>query len=83
MNIFSWMILGLIAGFLASKLVNRQGSGLLMDISIGIIGALLGGVIFDQLNLQGISGFNLWSIFVAISGAIVLLIFVNIFRRSR
>lgn len=83
MNIFSWMVLGLIAGFLASKLVNRQGSGLLMDISIGILGALLGGVIFDQLSLQGISGFNLWSVFVAVSGAIILLVFVNIFRRQR
>ena len=83
MNVIGWIILGLIAGFAASKIVNRQGSGLLMDIIIGIVGALLGGVIFDEVGLRGLSGFSLWSFFVAFSGAVILLIFVNLFRRSR
>ncbi len=83
MTIFNWVILGLIAGFVASKLVNRQGSGLLMDIAIGITGALLGGLLFDELGLRGLSGFTLWSFFVAISGAVILLVLVNLFSRSR
>lgn len=81
MSILGWIILGLIAGFVASKIVNRTGSGLIMDIVIGIIGALLGGFIFQQFGMADVTGFNLWSGFVAVIGAIVLLLAVNVIRR--
>ena len=72
MSIFAWLILGLIAGFIASKIVNRQGEGLLVDIVLGIVGALIGGFIFDVLGGVGITGFNLWSLLVAIIGSIIV-----------
>ncbi len=82
MSVIGWIILGLIAGFVASKIVNRSGSGLVMDIIIGVFGALLGGFIFNWFGTAGISGFNLWSGFVAVVGAIILLVVANLFRRA-
>ena len=82
MTVIGWIILYLIAGFFASKIVNRQGAGLLMDIAIGIVGAFLGGLLFDWFGLTGLTGLNIWSFFVAIVGAITLLLIVNLFRRS-
>lgn len=80
MTVIGWIILGFIAGLTAGTIFNRQGSGLLMDIAIGITSALLGGVLLD---LRELSGFALWSFFVAVSGAVILLVFGNLFRRSR
>jgi uncharacterized membrane protein YeaQ/YmgE (transglycosylase-associated protein family) len=73
MSIIGWLILGLIAGFIASKLVNKEGSGLVLDIVLGIIGALVGGFLFTQLGGIGITGFNLYSMLVAIIGAVIVL----------
>ena len=73
MSIIGWLILGLIAGFIASKLVNKEGSGLVPDIVLGIIGALVGGFLFTQLGGIGITGFNLYSMLVAIIGAVIVL----------
>ena len=72
MSIIAWIVLGLIAGFIASKLVSGSGQGLLMDIVLGIVGAVVGGYLFTALGATGITGFNLYSMFVAISGAAVL-----------
>lgn len=84
MSIIGWIILGLIAGFIASKIVNKQGSGIVVDILLGIVGAVVGGFIFAQLGSVGVTGFNLWSMIVAIVGAIViLLIYHAIFGRRR
>lgn len=74
MSILGWIILGLIAGFIASKIVNRAGEGFFMDIVLGIVGALVGGFIFNAFGAAGITGFNLYSMVVAIIGAIVLLV---------
>ena len=74
MSIIAWIILGLIAGFIASKLVSGSGQGLLMDIVLGIVGAVVGGYLFTALGATGITGFNLYSMFVAIIGAAVLLV---------
>ncbi|GAB0116930.1 GlsB/YeaQ/YmgE family stress response membrane protein [Acidisoma sp. 7E03] len=74
MSILGWIILGLIAGFVASKIVNRAGEGFFMDIVLGIVGALVGGFIFNAFGAAGITGFNLYSMVVAIIGAIVLLV---------
>jgi len=84
MSIIGWIILGLIAGFIASKVVNKQGGGIVLDIVLGVVGAIVGGFIFTWLGAAGVTGFNLWSVVVAIVGAIiVLLIYHAVFGRSR
>jgi len=77
MGIISWIILGLIAGFVGSKIVNRQGQGFWLDIALGIVGALVGGFLFDLFGASGITGLNLWSMIVAIAGSIVVLLIYN------
>jgi len=74
MSIIAWLILGLVAGFIASKLVNKTGEGLVLDIVLGVVGALVGGAIFSFLGSAGVTGFNLWSLFVAVVGAVVVLV---------
>lgn len=74
MSIIVWIVLGLIAGFIASKIVNREGEGFILDIVLGIIGALIGGFIFNAFGAVGVTGFNLWSLLVAVIGAIVVLV---------
>ncbi|MGA8690537.1 MAG: GlsB/YeaQ/YmgE family stress response membrane protein [Methyloceanibacter sp.] len=73
MSVLGWVLLGLIAGFIGSKIVNRSGQGFLLDIVLGIVGAVLGGFLFTALGATGITGFNLYSMFVAIVGAVVVL----------
>jgi len=73
MSIVGWIVLGLIAGFIASRIVRGSGAGILMDIVLGIVGALVGGFLFDAVGSIGITGFNIWSMFVAVIGSIVVL----------
>jgi len=73
MSILSWIILGLIAGFIGSKIVNRHGQGLLLDIALGVVGAIVGGVLFSLFGATGITGLNLYSMLVAIVGSVVVL----------
>lgn len=82
MSIIAWIVLGLIAGFIASKIVNRHGAGLIDDILIGIVGAILGGFVFRYFGKAGVTGLDLSSIVVAVIGSIILLLIVNFFRRS-
>jgi uncharacterized membrane protein YeaQ/YmgE (transglycosylase-associated protein family) len=74
MSIIGWIVLGLVAGFIASKIVNKQGEGLIMDIVLGIVGAIVGGWLFATLGHEGVNGFNVYSMFVAVVGAIVVLV---------
>ena len=74
MSILAWIVLGLIAGFVASKIVNKQGEGLLLDIILGIIGALVGGWLFHAFGAAGVTGLNLYSLLVAVAGAVVVLV---------
>jgi uncharacterized membrane protein YeaQ/YmgE (transglycosylase-associated protein family) len=74
MSIIGWLILGLISGFIASKIVNKTGAGFVLDIILGIVGALVGGFIFTRLGGIGITGFNLYSMIVAIVGAVIVLV---------
>jgi uncharacterized membrane protein YeaQ/YmgE (transglycosylase-associated protein family) len=74
MSIIGWLILGLIAGFVASKIVGAQSRGIVLDIVLGIVGALVGGFIFDAAGGVGLTGFNAWSLLVAIIGSIIVLI---------
>ena len=66
--------LGLIAGFIASKIVNKQGEGIVLDIILGIVGAVVGGWLFSMFGAQGVDGLNIYSMFVAVVGAIVVLL---------
>jgi uncharacterized membrane protein YeaQ/YmgE (transglycosylase-associated protein family) len=77
MGIISWIILGLIAGFIGSKIVDRQGQGFWLDIALGIIGALVGGFLFSTFGTTGVTGLNIWSMIVAIVGSIVVLLIYN------
>jgi uncharacterized membrane protein YeaQ/YmgE (transglycosylase-associated protein family) len=82
MSIFGWILLGLISGFVASKIVNRTGEGFFLDIILGIVGAIVGGFIFTAVGASGITGFNLYSMVVAVIGAIVVLVAYHaLFRR--
>ena len=73
MSILAWIALGLIAGFVASRIVGGTGNGILTDLGLGVVGAMLGGGVFHLLGQRGITGFNLWSVFVATVGAVLLL----------
>jgi len=77
MGIISWIILGLIAGFICSRLVDRQGQGFWLDIVLGIVGALVGGYLFDLFGASGVTGLNLYSMLVAIVGSVVVLVIYN------
>ena len=77
MSILGWIILGLIAGFIGGKIVNRQGQGFWLDIALGIIGALVGGFLFSLFGSEGVTGLNIWSMIVAIVGSIVVLLIYN------
>ena len=81
MGILSWIIVGLIAGFLASKIVNRTGEGFIRDILLGVVGAVLGGWIFNTFGSTGVTGLNLWSIMVAVVGGVALLLVFHAIRR--
>ena len=74
MSFIAWIVLGLIAGFIASKLVNKSGEGVVLDIILGIVGALVGGWLFNTMGQSGVTGLNLYSMLVAVVGAVVVLV---------
>jgi uncharacterized membrane protein YeaQ/YmgE (transglycosylase-associated protein family) len=74
MSFIGWIVLGLIAGFIASKVVNKRGEGVVMDIVLGIVGAIVGGFLFSLVGGAGVTGFNIYSMIVAVVGAIVVLL---------
>jgi uncharacterized membrane protein YeaQ/YmgE (transglycosylase-associated protein family) len=76
----AWIVVGLIGGYLASRVVNRTGEGLFRDIILGIVGGIIGGIIFRALGGHGVTGFNLWSILVAFIGAVILLVLYHAIR---
>ncbi len=82
MSIIGWIVLGLIAGFIASKLVNKRGEGFLGDVVLGIIGAVVGGFLFSAFGGAGVTGFNLYSLMVAVIGAVVVLVIFHAVRRA-
>jgi len=83
MSIIGWIILGLIAGFIGSKIVNSQGQGLLLDIVLGIVGAVVGGLIFSVFGAEGVTGLNIWSLIVAVVGSVVVLWLYHAFMGRR
>jgi uncharacterized membrane protein YeaQ/YmgE (transglycosylase-associated protein family) len=74
MSIVAWIVLGLIAGFVGSKLVNRSGEGLVLDIVLGIAGSVVGGFLFNLVGATGVTGLNLWSLLVSVIGAVAVLV---------
>ena len=74
MSIIAWIILGLIAGFIASKIVNKSGQGFLLDVVLGVVGAIVGGYLFARVGAEGVTGFNLYSMVVAVIGAVIVLV---------
>ena len=74
MSIIGWLVLGLIAGFIGSKIVNKSGEGLVLDIVLGIVGALVGGFLFTTFGAAPVTGLNIYSLIVAVIGSIVVLV---------
>ena len=83
MSMIAWIVLGLIAGFIASKLVNKTGEGIIIDIILGIVGAVVGGFVFNQLGAAGVTGFNLYSMLVAVIGAVLVLVVYHLVTGRR
>jgi uncharacterized membrane protein YeaQ/YmgE (transglycosylase-associated protein family) len=82
MSFLAWIVLGLLAGFIGSKIVNKQGEGLVLDILLGIVGAIAGGWLFNTFGAAGVTGLNLYSLIVAVIGSVVLLIVYHAIRRA-
>ena len=82
MSIIAWIVLGLVAGFIGSKIVNKSGDGLILDILLGVVGAVVGGFLFRTFGMSGVTGLNLYSLLVAVLGAVVFLVIYHaLFRR--
>jgi len=82
MSFLAWVVLGLLAGFIASKVVNKKGEGLFLDAVLGIVGAVVGGWLFGLFGAGGVTGVNLYSLLVAVAGAIVVLFGYHAIRRA-
>lgn len=80
MGILAWIIVGLIGGFIGSKIVNKSGEGMLLDIALGVVGALVGGFVMHLFGTEGVNGINIWSIFVSALGSVVFLVIYHAIR---
>ena len=82
MSFLAWIILGLLAGFIGSKIVNKSGEGVFLDIILGIVGAVVGGWLFNTFGHSGVTGLNLYSLLVAVIGAVVVLVVWHAIKRA-
>ena len=82
MSFLAWIVLGLIAGFIGSKIINKRGEGLIIDIVLGVVGAFVGGWLFSLFGAGGVSGLNVYSLLVAVVGAVVVLVVYHAIRRT-
>ena len=83
MNVIFWIVLGALAGWIASMIMGRNAQmGALANIVVGIVGAMIGGFLMNAVGAPGVTGFNLYSVLVAIGGAVVLLFIVGLMRRA-
>jgi uncharacterized membrane protein YeaQ/YmgE (transglycosylase-associated protein family) len=83
MSFIIWIILGLIAGYIANQIVYLEGKGLWLNMALGIIGAFVGGALFSVLGGVGITGINIYSLIVAVVGSVVVLWIYNAVSRRR
>jgi uncharacterized membrane protein YeaQ/YmgE (transglycosylase-associated protein family) len=81
MSFIAWIVLGLLAGFIGSKLVKNRGEGIVLDVLLGIVGAVVGGWLFNRFGAIGVTGFNLYSLLVAVIGAVLVLVVYHAIRR--
>jgi len=81
-SFLAWIVLGLLAGFIGSKIVNKKGKGVILDILLGIVGAVLGGWLFNTFGASGVTGVNLYSLLVAVIGSIVFLVVYHAVTRA-
>lgn len=81
MSFIAWIVLGLIAGFIGSKIINKRGEGLFLDIVLGVIGAVVGGWVFHVFGMSGVTGLNIYSLIVAVVGAVVVLVIYHAIKR--
>jgi uncharacterized membrane protein YeaQ/YmgE (transglycosylase-associated protein family) len=82
MSLVAWIILGIVAGFIGSKVVNKTGEGLIRDLILGIVGAIVGGWLFAFVGKAGVSGLDLYSLLVAVVGSIVVLLVYHAVTRT-
>ncbi len=82
MGILAWIVLGLVAGFIGSKIVNKSGEGFFLDIVLGIVGSVVGGWLFSFFGAHGVTGLNLYSLVVAVIGAIIVLVAYHAVKKA-
>jgi len=82
MSILAWIVLGLVAGFIGSKIVNKSGEGFILDIVLGVIGSVVGGWLFSFFGAHGVTGLNLYSLVVAVIGAIIVLVAYHAIKKT-
>ncbi len=82
MSILAWIVLGLVAGFIGSKIVNKSGEGFFLDIILGIVGAVVGGWVFSLVGASAVTGLNIYSLIVAVIGAIVVLVAYHAIKKA-
>ncbi len=83
MTFIAWIVLGLVAGYIASQIVNKSGDGVLVDIGLGVVGAVVGGWLFNTFGMRGVSGLNVYSLMVAVLGAVAVLAVYHLVLRTR
>jgi uncharacterized membrane protein YeaQ/YmgE (transglycosylase-associated protein family) len=83
MSFLAWVVLGLVAGFIGSKITNGRGEGIVLDILLGVVGAFAGGWLFHIFGAPGVSGLNLYSLFVAVVGSVAFLVLYHLIRPRR
>ncbi len=83
MSLLAWIVLGVLAGFIASKLVNKSGEGLVLDLVLGIVGSIAGGWLFHLFGMSGVTGLNFYSLLVSVAGAVVVLVIYHAVRGRR
>jgi uncharacterized membrane protein YeaQ/YmgE (transglycosylase-associated protein family) len=83
MSFLAWIVLGLLSGFIASKIINKTGEGIIVDILLGVVGAFVGGWLFNTFGMAGVTGLNLYSMVVAVVGAIVVLLLYHLLIKRR
>lgn len=83
MSFLAWIVLGLLSGFIASKIINKTGEGIILDILLGVVGAFVGGWLFNTFGMAGVTGLNIYSMVVAVIGAIVVLLLYHFLIRRR
>jgi uncharacterized membrane protein YeaQ/YmgE (transglycosylase-associated protein family) len=83
MSILAWIVLGLVAGFIASLLVNRRGGSLILDLLLGVLGAFVGGFVTTHFGHAGVTGLNVYSFAVATLGAVIVLVIYHVLEGRR